>query len=872
VTDVLRRPIKKKAVQRDREKEEEEEDGKNEEKEMEIEPPVPAKSSCTKSSAAMSSQNSSRDQLVKLLEEAWSYLSRQDKYEFFGSPVTEDIAPGYHEVVTQPMDLSTIHDKIATTYKSVQEMDDDVSLMVENAKTFNGIDSPVTEAALSLRASWRKKRKEILSKEEAIKLSPSADDLPSKHMDSISGTRAPASSVPAGKVSETKSSVSSPAPVAVSSVTDVLRRPIKKKAVQRDREKEEEEEDGKNEEKEMEIEPPVPAKSSCTKSSAAMSSQNSSRDQLVKLLEEAWSYLSRQDKYEFFGSPVTEDIAPGYHEVVTQPMDLSTIHDKIATTYKSVQEMDDDVSLMVENAKTFNGDFSSVTEAAILLRSSWRKKRRDYFNKEEVMIRNLSDLSVSCPPGSEPSDSRATSEPTVTTAVSEFVPKSLPVVVKNSAPQVSIIPNAKISSNLSDAVKVTNKKKRKVVEESDGEAEYEDAMDALLDEEEVESESDEREVKPVVPSVLSQVDHKSTVTGSSHQELVRVLEEALSFLARQDRHGYFRYPVTEEIAPGYHSSITQPMDLSTMRSKISTTYNSLEDFHRDVNLMINNAKRFNSSWTSVFQSAETLWSSWKKKRKEYFDKLYGKSSTDADISVSNKPKKTDGTLKTVSKEEGGGKTSFSAAYVSREPERHQEERPRVPHRARQTVSDAKSDHARISQLDALLRPKVREAERMKVNPSDDLKPVLAEGKLLISLCMFKDPLVQVLLRQLLLTRLEKALMDDKLPAADTVIRQTVQLLHISVDKQPRIPATSDLILRRCLPIIMTGVALCKDSKEVISSLNETVANIDTPCADPSVDALLDALKTVFSTWATSKSAQSNVLSVSKQAALALADG
>ena len=59
---------------------------------------------------------------------------------------------------------------------------------------------------------------------------------------------------------------------------------------------------------------------------------------------------------------VTEDIAPGYSSVIKQPMDLSTIRSKIATTYSSVEEMDKDVDLMVENAKRFNGPGSRIFE------------------------------------------------------------------------------------------------------------------------------------------------------------------------------------------------------------------------------------------------------------------------------------------------------------------------------------------------------------------------------------------------------------------------------------------------------------------------------------------------------------------------------
>lgn len=37
---------------------------------------------------------------------------------------------------------------------------------------------------------------------------------------------------------------------------------------------------------------------------------------------------------------------------------------------------------------------------------------------------------------------------------------------------------------------------------------------------------------------------------------------------RKDTHGFFGFPVTESIAPGYFTVVSQPMDLSTMLTKI----------------------------------------------------------------------------------------------------------------------------------------------------------------------------------------------------------------------------------------------------------------------------------------------------------------
>ena len=40
------------------------------------------------------------------------------------------------------------------------------------------------------------------------------------------------------------------------------------------------------------------------------------------------------------------------------------------------------------------------------------------------------------------------------------------------------------------------------------------------------------------------------------------------FFFSKDVNGFFAFPVTDSIAPGYSSIISSPMDLSTMKTKI----------------------------------------------------------------------------------------------------------------------------------------------------------------------------------------------------------------------------------------------------------------------------------------------------------------
>ena len=53
--------------------------------------------------------------------------------------------------------------------------------------------------------------------------------------------------------------------------------------------------------------------------------------------------------------------------------------------------------------------------------------------------------------------------------------------------------------------------------------------------------------------------------------------------------------MTEAIAPKYFDFIKNPIDLSTMKKKIEKEkYNTLQDFHVDAELMLENCKVYNT--------------------------------------------------------------------------------------------------------------------------------------------------------------------------------------------------------------------------------------------------------------------------------------
>ncbi|KAJ3590805.1 hypothetical protein NHX12_008753 [Muraenolepis orangiensis] len=66
----------------------------------------------------------------------------------------------------------------------------------------------------------------------------------------------------------------------------------------------------------------------------------------------------------------------------------------------------------------------------------------------------------------------------------------------------------------------------------------------------------------------------------------------------------FLQPVTDDIAPGYHSIVHRPMDLSTIKRNIEGgVVRSTAVFQRDVMLMFHNAVMYNSLDHDVFLMA-----------------------------------------------------------------------------------------------------------------------------------------------------------------------------------------------------------------------------------------------------------------------------
>lgn len=81
----------------------------------------------------------------------WSELSKHKDAWLFAEPVKEEEAPGYFELIDQPMDLSTIKEHLdEQLYISKEDFARDVYLMLANCKTYNPPDSVFYQWAVTL--------------------------------------------------------------------------------------------------------------------------------------------------------------------------------------------------------------------------------------------------------------------------------------------------------------------------------------------------------------------------------------------------------------------------------------------------------------------------------------------------------------------------------------------------------------------------------------------------------------------------------------------------------------------------------------------------------------------------------------------------
>ncbi|XP_076631271.1 bromodomain containing 8 isoform X1 [Colletes latitarsis] len=108
-------------------------------------------------------------------------------------------------------------------------------------------------------------------------------------------------------------------------------------------------------------------------------------------------------------------------------------------------------------------------------------------------------------------------------------------------------------------------------------------------------------------SIDSEPENEGTGEGADYRAWKKAVMLVYNRLATHKYASVFLRPITEDQAPGYHSVIFRPMDLSTIKKNIDNgTIRSTMHFQRDVMLMFQNAIMYNKHDTFIYKMAISM--------------------------------------------------------------------------------------------------------------------------------------------------------------------------------------------------------------------------------------------------------------------------
>ncbi|QDS73835.1 hypothetical protein FKW77_006484 [Venturia effusa] len=314
--------------------------------------PAATASSTSQSSAVQLDSTPMTDVQHKFLLTNLRKAKKVKSAEWFLKPV-DPVAlniPTYHTIITQPMDLGTLEQKLKEhAYPTANDFMADFELIVSNSKTFNGDTHPVTYAALSFKAYFVKVMGGIPKGPAAAAAAPPAVVPPKKHAAAPKPPRERERKVVA------KSPVDKPAGYLNEHGMPIIRRDSS--AHNNDRPK-------------REIHPPkrdLPASGPRPKKKKHQMELKFCQhvmNELVKKKHQSFAY-----PFMVPVDPVALNI-PNYHKVIKKPMDFGTIQANLnASQYSKAKEFQDDAALVFQNCFKFNPPTDEVHKMGKMLES-----------------------------------------------------------------------------------------------------------------------------------------------------------------------------------------------------------------------------------------------------------------------------------------------------------------------------------------------------------------------------------------------------------------------------------------------------------------------------------------------------------------------